>query len=1461
MANTYQNNDNIREIDEIEFCVWGDDEISNYSVFGRNSLGVEISELYDNSEPKIGGMNDPRMGSRANGINCSTCGLSSCTGHFGHMTLTSHVFHTKYLDYVKKILKCICLSCSKILIHDNNNELVEILKHVKKEDRLQRIFEHVKNIKYCQGDNYGCGVPVTTIKLEINKNDCNIKMISEIVIQNIVEGDKTVSKKITQKLTATDCHDILSNISDHDCKILGFDPDVHRPEMMIHKIFPVPPISVRPSVEAEFMSSKVKEDDLTVKLIEILKANERLRKLSVSPNEVNYKSSSEHLLTFHIATYVNNNSCSIPKSAMRGTATKSITSRLKGKEGRLRGNLLGKRVNFCARTVITPNPMLDLYEIAVPRSIAMNVTFPETVTPQNIHYLQQIVNNGPNKYPGANYVFITKKKSLKNLKSVQIELQFGDIVERHLIDGDYVLLNRQPSLHKLSMMGQKIKVFDNPNYSTIQLNPAACNPYNADFDGDEMNIFSPRSVQSAVELKYIASLGKQLISPLSSLPILGLIMDGVVGSYLMTTDGVKLNRKEAIYILGNTTFNNWKKLSENREYTGKEIFSLVIPELININHGGVEINDGFIMKGRIGGKFIKDGKNNSLQHKIWNKHGMNKSISFLGDIQRLSSAFMLTRCFSVGIGDTLISKKTDEDINIYIQTKKTEINYLLTEIENNHNLYNPEQSENVIQSKLDSILGNVSKLIIDNTDDTNNFNLMIVSGSKGGETNIGQMNGCIGNQNLEQHRIPKKIRGRTMWYSFQNDDRPLSRGFIQNSFLSGMTPEEFICHNMTSREGLIDTAIKTSKSGYMSRKLGRMLDDNMVKHDGIIRGANDQIIQMFYGNNNTDSSKQYPINIPILSYGDSEIDELLKIKNDKTNDIIVRKIKKLLKKIRKAIIRDSYDNKNFGTSLMVPVNIQEIIDEIIHKRNKNRKETKIVDSKYIYEQMGFILDPFNTISISINDNINLKKDCKVNKRIFALTIYYYLSPIFCINKYKFTSKEFDKLRDDIIKKYNWAIVEPGEMIGMVAGQSCGEPLTQMTLNTFHHAGIGSFGAGSIGVPRVTEIYNVSKKIKTPLMMIYLNKGEKENGNRIASQINYLTVGDVIKDTSEYYDPFPLKKGSIMQKDNVEKVFYTTSERGPCKASIENNPLLIKIIINKRLMFEHDIRLIDIKSKFCNFWETQRINIKDSKTHVKRILENIYEICVLSNNDNDKHPAIHVRFNIREYDEEIIEQFSNIIKKIPLKGLENISGVTVNEIRKVSFDNDDNKPIVEKQLGIATQGINMKKIRYINGIDLNKTTCNDIRTIYETFGVEAARTALIRELGKVYKKYNSHIILISDFMTHPGFLVSIDRHGLQNLNIDPLTKAAFERPDTEFINCAVANKTDKLTSVSSRVMAGMTIKGGTGYSGITLDVDLIENSEYRPELQQAYVDDYRKILGDPLINDIIKESQQNIFIPK
>lgn len=932
----------------------------------------------------------------------------------------------------------------------------------------------------------------------------------------------------------------------------------------------------------------------------------------------------------------------------------------------------------------------------------------------------------------------------------------------------------------------------------------------------------------------------------------------------MTQPSMKIDWRSAMNMISYTTIDDFSSFKKDKEYNGNEIFSLIIPPKVNTSRGGIEVVNGDIKKGVLT-KAMLGAKPQSLIHLIWDQYGPVTTRKFIDNAQKLINNFNMWNGFSVGIGDINVPKEIDDQLIKLFETKKLEVDHLITEMENNPDLVDAEVFEQAVKAELASIRDNASKLIMSSLQPNNNFNIMISSGSKGDPSNMGQMGACIGQQQVEGKRIRNRYNGRSLQYFFQGNDSALARGFIERPYVKGADPIGFIFHNMGSREGLIDTAIKTAESGYIQRKLVKSLEDINIKYDGTVRTSNNHIIQFVYGDNGVDTTKQASYTLSFLEKGNKELRELISLGDDK----YLNKVIKLRNKIRQSRLKLALDNITFDANFMLPVNFQNIIN---NAKADNISSKEVLEPEYIIKKIDDILSYEYTkvLSLAKNNKNSLKeKDEKLSKLVFRFALYEFLSPKICINNHKLNKKQFDEICNNIVASFNKAIAEPGEMVGIVSAQSIGEPVTQFTLKTFHQAGIRSSVA--LGVPRMKELLSLSKAIKTPAMTILLLdqfRGNAEIANKIASYLKHTKLSDIRKKIDVFHDPNPLKKDGFMEKDNVYNAFYSYSpSKNSCQSEFASLPFLLRIELDREKMMEKDISLLDIKSKFCDNWEKRYSDIKGIGKEERELIERINQTSILSNSDNDKVPIIHIRFDMTAFNYAILVNFIDIfVDNFKLKGIPNITKISgVNEEPVISFISDNMELKKEKQNVIYTEGINLTDLRYINGIDLNTSVCNDIMMIYQTYGIDAARMALMKEFKAVFVGAGNmanfaHLELLADMMTSSGQPVSIDRHGMTKLDVDPLARASFEKTVEQLINASVFGEKDHMQNVSSRIMGGLVVKGGTGLCEIVLNSEMLEKSEYTED-NDMYVKTFNEVSENSLVKDLISKNVSGIFIPE
>jgi len=841
------NNCNSSKIIGIQFSILSPDEIRRGSV-----AEITNRDTYINNKPVIGGLFDPRLGILEPGLICPTDGLDymKTPGYFGHINLARPVFYIQYLTTVIKILRCICIKCSKLLISkEKYSELLKLLP----DQRWNSVFALASKIKRCGEDiDDGCGCKQPN---KIKKEN----LATLIAEWDNVEGLKTEqNNKLSMRYTPEKVIKLFSRISNDDIEFMGFNPTWSRPEWMICQVLAVPPPAVRPSVKHD--SQQRSEDDITHIMVNIIKTNKTLQEKIDQNVNANIIDDWTTVLQYYIATLVDNKIPGVAAVAQRsGRPLKAIKERLQGKQGRVRGNLMGKRVDYSARSVITPDPQLSIRELGVPLKIAKNLTKPVTINKNNISFLLRLVKNGPDEYPGAK---ILEKKtgetiSLRFIDRDSIKLKFGDIVHRHMMDGDVILFNRQPTLHRMSMMGHIVRVM--PVGDTFRMNVGDTKPYNADFDGDEMNLHMPQDDQSEVELLQLAHVPTQIISPANNKSIIGIFQDSLLGSYTFTNGKKNIDNRFAMNLLMGVDTIDIKKLPDSKSViTNFDILSQILPSIsleyktkkfgdeeeYSKSNNVLEIKNGKYIRGQIEKGVLGDGSRGLIQ-RIYNDYGYMESSNFIDNLQNIITEFMKTSAYSVGISDLIANKQTMDAIAGVITNKKRDVQNLIDEthlgiFENKTGKSNDAEFEVRVNNILNKASLEAGKLGRNNLSKDNRFVTMVNAGSKGSELNIAQMISCLGQQNVDGKRIPYGFENRTLPHFHKFDDSPNARGFIESSFIGGLSPTELFFHAMGGRVGLIDTAVKSvtwetpiviiEKNEPLYTRIGEWIDHKMINN-------------------------------------------------------------------------------------------------------------------------------------------------------------------------------------------------------------------------------------------------------------------------------------------------------------------------------------------------------------------------------------------------------------------------------------------------------------------------------------------------------------------------------------------------------------------------------------------------------------------------------------------------------
>lgn len=850
----------VSKIVGIQFSILSPEEI-------RKGAVTEITsrDTYIGNKPVLGGLFCPYMGVSEPGMLCPTDGLDymNTPGYFGRIELAMPVFYYQHLNTIHKILRCVCLKCSRLLI--NKEEHKQALK-MSSDERWAYVFgvaSKVKRFKRCGDDNEeGCGCLMPN---KIRKENL-ATLIAEWESDGIKGMSEEDAKKMNMQLTPDIVLKIFRRISDDDVSFMGFSPTFSRPDWMICQVLAVPPPAVRPSIKMD--GQQRSEDDLTHIIVNIVKANKTLQEKIRDGAQANVW---HMVLQYYCATLVDNNIPGAAPAAQRsGRKLKSIKERLNGKGGRVRGNLMGKRVDFSARSVITPDPNLSIRELGVPLKIAKNITKPVVVNDMNRRFLTKLVRNGPEEYPGAK---ILERKggesiSLRYADRENIVLYNGDIVHRHMMDGDGVLFNRQPTLHRMSMMCHIARIMRQGD--TFRMNVGDTKPYNADFDGDEMNMHMPQDEEAEAELKNLAAVPYQIISPAKNQSIIGIFQDSLLGSYRFTRPGVSFTPRDAMNLLmAYNGVNEGLFAAHAERITSFQILSQIMPAFtmkyktkgfgenddFATSPGVLEIVDGKYLRGQLD-KDVLGGGSNGLITRTCNDFGNMAAAEFIDNLQNIVTEYMKGSAYSVGISDLIANRSTNEQITKSITDKKKEVKNLIDQtylgiFENATGNTNEDEFEFQVTNILNKATNDSGKIGLKSLDKDNRFVTMVKAGSKGSDLNISQMIACLGQQLIDGKRIPYGFENRTLPHFTKYDDSPSARGFVENSFISGLTPEELFFHAMGGRVGLIDTAVKSvtwetpvivvenDEPKYV--KIGEWIDSHISSsHDGRVQRMTEQ---------------------------------------------------------------------------------------------------------------------------------------------------------------------------------------------------------------------------------------------------------------------------------------------------------------------------------------------------------------------------------------------------------------------------------------------------------------------------------------------------------------------------------------------------------------------------------------------------------------------------------------------
>ncbi|KAJ3810847.1 hypothetical protein F5876DRAFT_40963 [Lentinula aff. lateritia] len=1362
-------------IKKLQFSLLNAQDTVKYAEFE-----VTHRDLYTHNErlPVKDGVLDRRLGTTEKNAFCETCGQATidCVGHYAYIKLVVPVFHIGYFKHTIGILQCICKTCARVLLEepDRRNFIKRFrrpnLENMQRQALIKAVNTMSRKTVYCPYCSATNGAVKKAGALKIIHDKFRAKKTAEEMekwkktFAPALEEQKDLAlylnKAVHEDLNPLKVLDLFKRISDEDCELLGMQPEFGRPEEFIWQYISVPPVCIRPSVAQDGGSN---EDDLTVKLTEIVFTNAVIKQGLARGVPTPQFMEQWDLLQLSVAMYINSELPGVP-SQMGLKPIRGFVQRLKGKQGRFRGNLSGKRVDFSGRTVISPDPNLRIDEVAVPQRVAQILTYPERVTSHNIEALQQAVRNGPEIHPGANFVSRGQnKKFLKfgNRKAIADGLAIGDIVERHIIDGDVALFNRQPSLHKLSIMCHRVKVRP---WRTFRLNECVCGPYNADFDGDEMNLHIPQTEEARTEALELMNIKHNLVTPRNGEPVIAAIQDFITASYLLSRKDQFFDRRQVTQICCYMADANLQIdippptiLKPVRLWTGKQIFGVLMRPnrkseiMVNVeskchrweeakpenypnrmklakdmspNDGWLVIVNSEVMCGVMDKAIVGSGKKKSIFGVIMRDYGPHEAAAAMNRLAKLCARWLANYGFSLGINDVIPGPELSTKKDGLVEEAYAHCQRLITkakngELENKPGCDQEQTLEAEISSVLSKVREAVGQICMKELSRQNAPLIMATCGSKGSVINVSQMVACVGQQIIAGHRVPNGFQDRSLPHFPKHSKEPPSKGFVRNSFYSGLVATEFLFHAISGREGLVDTAVKTAETGYMQRRLMKALEDLTTQYDLSVRNSTGGVVQFRYGDDGLD---------PACLEGDAQPLDLDRAWQYATATSRVGA--PLLPFQIIDLVDTELGTKRFTTEC-TPTYVDSLrnflVDNVVTKLARARSEQGMYDAL----ERSSEWDEDTDLSFGASEAAK----AAVN------------------NKVKVTTRQVKTFLDLCWVKYVKARIEPGSTVGAVGAQSIGEPGTQMTLKTFHFAGVASMNV-TLGVPRIKEIINAAKAISTPIISCKLVTADSEASARIVKgRLEKTLLGDISSVLEEAWAPEYTYIGVLVDTDAIQKL----------QLELTLDDIKWAIVAAKKLKIKQE-----------------SITIIPRKNRLRIYVDGV-----------DKF------YRLRE--------LKRTLAGVVVKGVPTIHRAVIN----IKEKDDHRGKKGDKEL--LVEGYGLQKCMITEGVIGEHTSSNHVIEVAQVLGIEAARRTIINEIQYTMKSHDMnidprHVMLLGDVMSYKGEVLGITRFGVAKMKDSVLMLASFEKTTDHLFDAAAFGKNDSISGVSESIIMGNAAAG-------------------------------------------------------
>ncbi|KFM26649.1 DNA-directed RNA polymerase III subunit rpc1 [Auxenochlorella protothecoides] len=1435
-----------RRIKQLRFSLMSPSEIIQTS-----EMHVYERALYKMPErrPQPNGVLDGRLGVSNKRAICETCGqhLSDCTGHFGYIKLELPVFHIGYLKNTVQILQCVCKTCSRVLLPAGERSAFLRrfrslrTERVQREAVFKRVLDRCKRTKLCPhcGAENGVVKKVTgTLKIihdPFTRNKGRADVIQDDLAMACQYNDQLRGNlaRVMDDLNPLRVRQLFTNIPQADLELLDV---AGRPEDLLISAVPVPPVCIRPSVEMDAGAGS-NEDDITMRLANIVETNATLRQDLAAGAPASNLMEHWDYLQFLCATVINSDLPGLSAMYQTGGAkpTRGLVQRLKGKQGRFRGNLSGKRVDFSGRTVISPDPNLRVSEVCVPRLMALTLTYPERVTAHNMEKLKQRVLAGASHWPGASFVIFPNgdKVFLRfgDRRRIASELKIGDIVERHLEDGDIVLFNRQPSLHRMSIMAHRARVMP---WRTLRFNECVCSPYNADFDGDEMNIHVPQTEEARAEALQLMGVVNNLCTPKNGEILVAATQDFLTSAYLLTSKDKFFTRPKLAQALA--------YLTDNRQdielpppaivkplelWTGKQVFTMLLRPNSRVKlfvsletaekiytkqgqhmcpaDGYVCFHNSHLICGRLGKVTLGGGNKAGLFQVLMADYSAAVAAEAMSRLAKLSARFIGDQGFSIGIDDVTPAPELQRAKAATLAAGYGQCDDFIAAYGRGKLALQPGcNAEESLEASVTGVLNNIreqaAKVCMASLHPLNSPLIMSQCGSKGSPINIAQMVACVGQQSVGGKRTPNGFTDRSLPHFPRGDCTPAGKGFVANSFYSGLTPTEFFFHTMAGREGLVDTAVKTAETGYMSRRLMKALEDLYAHYDGTVRNAAGGVVQLQYGEDGMDpvgmegkdgepvafqrvlalikatgagaAGRAGGAGMMASSAASGGVASVVQASSGGAHDGAQRDASEAATGEAERDASAAAQGTGHGAThdatgsprrpreggegaakeeiaapgarlstqaCPLPAELEAAVAQVLGQGTFG--EGSPFSSAAFRDRLATFLAEQVAALRAARARLGLPADARGAGHLEHL-----------VRVQALTREALAGFVAQCAARYERKRIEPGATVGAFGAQSIGEPGTQMTLKTFHFAGVASMNV-TLGVPRLKEIINAAKNISTPLMQVALSVDGSEQAARIVKgRLERTRLGGVAASIRIMLKPSGSHVQVRLDMENIHKLQLGLNA-STVKLALMEAPKL-------KLKAEHILTL------------------GEDQLEVRPPLE----------------PArVPVLFQL--------QTLENALPGVIVRGIPTVERAVINKKQGGGFN-------------LLVEGTNLAAVMGTPGVAGLATRSNHVAEVVATLGIEAARATVMEEIAYTMGQHGMaidarHTMLLADCMTARGEVLGITRFGIAKMKDSVLMLASFEKTTDHLFDAALHGRVDDITGVSESIIMGIPMPTGTG----------------------------------------------------